>query len=229
MSNEPVQIIHRADLPVGGFAGIVETQMVMNPTYWDKSEASSAISHGLNDFVYLSIGYFKPHDGATLHPHDNIDIVSVVLNSDVGHKGTLGDGSVIHGLGVQVQRAGTGMQHSEFNLNDTNADFIQLWFKPPENDLIPDYQNIKLVESGMTTVLGGQNDGTFHSNMICQVGYLETNESITTDKPFITLITSGSVMANGVLARAGDLVSGNKLKLHVEAKAGLILIQDNQN
>jgi hypothetical protein len=36
-------------------------------------------------------------------------------------------------------------------------------------------------------------------------------------------------MANGVLARAGDLVSGNKLKLHVEAKAGLILIQDNQN
>lgn len=228
MSNETVRIIHQDDLPVDGFAGIVETHMVISPFISAEAEHNKKISHGLNDFIYLSSGHFKANDGAPLHPHQDVDIVTVVLNGAVGHKGTLGDGTVVEGPGVQVQRAGMGMQHSEYNMNDTNAEFIQIWFRPPETGLSPAYRNFELHESSLTTVLGGKNNNTFNSNMICQVGYLDKDQSVNSSLPFVAMITKGSATANGVLVKTGDLIEGNTLNLMThEHLLGLVLIKDN--
>jgi hypothetical protein len=226
MANEAIRIIHRDDLPVGGFAGIVETRMVISPVMSAEVKNNNKISHGLSDFIYLASGHFKPHDGAPLHPHQDVDIVTLVLNGAVGHKGTLGDGTVVEGPGVQVQRAGTGMQHSEFNVKDSNAEFVQLWFLPPEPGLRSAYQNIKLDEHGLTTVLGGHNDDTFHSNMICQVGFLDNDVSTNSSLPFVAMLTKGSATANGVQVKAGDLIEGHGLNLIAHERVGLVLIQD---
>jgi len=43
---------------------------------------------------------------------------------NIAHAGTLGNGTKIHAPEVQVQRAGTGMRHSEMNPDDSNADFV---------------------------------------------------------------------------------------------------------
>ena len=59
MNQSALRIIHRDDLPLGGFAGIVETQMVLNQDIWKLSADRTDISHGLGDFIYLAIGYFK--------------------------------------------------------------------------------------------------------------------------------------------------------------------------
>jgi redox-sensitive bicupin YhaK (pirin superfamily) len=40
-------------------------------------------------------------------------------------------------------------------LNDGRAEFVQIWFLPPEQNLTPDYQNIILQENKLTTVLSG--------------------------------------------------------------------------
>ncbi len=226
MTHEPVRIIHKDDLPVGGFAGIVETQMVISPAMSVDAKHNDKISHGLKDFIYLATGYFKPKDGAPIHPHQDVDIVTVVINGAIGHAGTLGDGTVIEGPGVQVQRAGSGMQHSEFNIRDTNAEFVQLWFLPPETDLHPDYQDIKLHASGLKTVLGGEDDGTFHNNMVCQVGHLDKGQSVESTLPFIALITNGSAYANGIQVTAGDLIEGQTLNLMANDSVSLVLIQD---
>jgi len=79
-----------------------------------------------------------------VHPHRDVDIVSVILNGRVGHRGSLGDGSVIEGPGIQVQRAGSGMQHAEFSLEDRKAELVQIWFLPPERGLTPNYPNFSL-------------------------------------------------------------------------------------
>jgi len=229
MANEAIRIIHRDDLPVGGFAGIVETRMVISPVMSAEVKNNNKISHGLSDFIYLASGHFKPHDGAPLHPHQDVDIVTLVLNGAVGHKGTLGDGTVVEGPGVQVQRAGMGMQHSEFNVKDSNAEFVQLWFLPPEQGLRPAYQNIKLDEHALTTVLGGHNDDTFHSNMICQVGFLDNDVSTNSSLPFVAMLTKGSATANGVQVKAGDLIEGHSLNLIAHERVGLVLIQDKSS
>jgi len=228
MSNKSLRIIHREDLPLGGFAGIVETHMVKSPMIWKDAGQRQDISHGLGDFIYLASGYFKPNDGAPIHPHNDVDIVSVILNGAVGHKGTLGDGTVIEGPGVQVQRAGTGIQHAEFSLNDTKAEIIQIWFLPPQNGLKPAYQNFKLKEGELTTVLGGKNDASFHSNMTTQVGFISKGQSVSASQPFVAMITQGSAVANGIAVKAGDLIEGEELDLSSGEDFGLVLIQSSE-
>ena len=220
------RVIHYDDLPQGGFAVIVERHMVLNPELWPNAKDRTDISHGLGDFIYLALGQFLPNDGAPLHPHNDVDIVSVVFNGSIGHKGTLGDGTSIHAPEVQVQRAGTGMQHSEFNLNDTAADIAQIWFKPPKIGLEPAYKNFKLSKNELTTVLGGM-DGSFDSNMICKVGYLEAGEEVSLEMPFVLLITNGEGIANDIKVSKGDLIEGKTLQFTAGADLGLVLIYVN--
>jgi hypothetical protein len=220
------RVIHYDDLPQGGFAGIVERQMVLNPELWPDAKDREDISHGLGDFIYLALGQFLPNDGAPLHPHNNVDIVSVVFNGSVVHKGTLGDGTSIHAPEVQVQRAGTGMKHSEFNLNDTPADIAQIWFKPPKIGLNPAYKNFKLSKNELTTVLGGAG-GSFYSRMICKVGYLNAGKEISLEIPFVVLITQGEGIANGISVSKGDFVEGAALQFMAGVDLGLVLIYAN--
>lgn len=220
-----IRIIHYDDLPLGGFAGIVEKQMVLNPDLWPKAKDREDISHGFEDFIYLSKGYFKPHDDAPLHPHNDVDIVSVVFSGSVGHKGTMGAGTEIHAPEVQTQRTGTGIEHAEFNLGDTPADIAQIWFKPPKLGLKPDYKNFKLSD-GLTTVLGGE-DGSFDSNMVCKAGYLDAGEQVSLGQKFIALITQGSGNANGTVVREGDLIEGDILEFTADVDLGIVLIYAN--
>ena len=221
------KVIHYDDLPQGGFAGIVEKHMVLNPELWKDAKDRTDISHGLGDFIYLALGQFLPNDGAPLHPHNDVDIVSVVFNGSVGHEGTLGDGTSIHAPEVQTQRAGTGMQHSEFNLNDTPADIAQIWFKPPRLGLDPAYKNFKLSKNELTTVLGGAN-GSFDSNMVCKVGYLDAGKEILLEKPFVALITQGKGVANCINVTKGDLIEGETLQFTAGKDLGLALIHANE-
>ncbi|WP_218061282.1 pirin family protein [Pseudoalteromonas luteoviolacea] len=148
MNTDEIRIIDKQTLPLGGFAGIVETRMAMSPRAWPHARSNSQISHGLDDFIYLAYGHFKPNNGAPIHPHTDVDIVSFITSGSVGHQGSLGDGTVINGPGVQVQRAGTGMQHAEFSVNDEKAGIVQIWFLPPRNGLTPAYQDFKLEKLG---------------------------------------------------------------------------------
>ena len=182
------------------------------------------ISHGLGDFIYLSTGHFKPNDGAPLHPHENVDIVTVVLKGSIAHAGTLGDGTVIHAPAVQIQRAGTGMRHSEINPGDSKADFVQIWFLPPKQGLAPDYQNISLQGGKLTTVLGGDCAECFDNNMICKVGNIPANDSLECNQTFIALITEGNATANGTSVFKGDLLEGNSLRIEAISELGIVLV-----
>ncbi len=224
MTPHNMRIIHRGDLPLGGFAGIVETRMVMHPGLWREARDRTDVSHGLGDFVYLASGYFKAGDGAPMHPHKDVDIVSFIPNGAVGHEGTMGHGTSIHGPGVQVQRAGTGIQHAEFSLNGQKADLVQIWFLPPEKGLAPAYQDFTLRKGEMTTVLGGSGD-TFKNAMTCQIGLLEPGDRIATRHRFIAFISDGEAFASGTPVSAGDIVEGDGLELVTETGCDLVLIQ----
>tara|TARA_R110002110_G_scaffold32305_1_gene112310 strand:- start:27 stop:719 length:693 start_codon:yes stop_codon:yes gene_type:complete len=224
MATENTRIIHRGDLPLGGFAGIVETRMVMSPLLWKEAVNRPDISHGLGSFVYLASGHFNADDGAPMHPHKDVDIVSFIPNGAVGHEGTMGDGTVIQGPGVQVQRAGTGIRHAEFSLNGQKADLVQIWFLPPEKGLAPGYQDFTLEKGKMTTVLGGGGE-TFGNEMNCQIGLLEPGDTAATDRRFIGFISDGDAVANGKPVGAGDIIEGDALELVTGTGCNLVLIQ----
>ena len=77
-----------------------------------------------------------PGQGFGTHSHDNMEIVSYVLEGALEHQDSMGNGEVLPPGEFQRMSAGTGIQHSEFNPSaDTSVHFYQIWLIPAERDI----------------------------------------------------------------------------------------------
>ena len=81
----------------------------------------------------------QPSRGFGTHSHDNMEIISYVLEGTLEHRDSLGTGSIIRAGDVQRITAGTGVTHSEFNPSATEPlHFLQIWITPDEHGLKPE-------------------------------------------------------------------------------------------
>jgi redox-sensitive bicupin YhaK (pirin superfamily) len=83
--------------------------------------------------------------GFGMHPHDNMEIITIPLEGDLAHKDSMGNSETIKFGDVQVMSAGTGVRHSEFNPNaDKRTKLLQIWLFPNKQNVEPRYQQITL-------------------------------------------------------------------------------------
>ncbi len=88
----------------------------------------------LNDDIVL------PGKGFGTHPHDNMEIITIILDGALEHKDSMGTGSVINKDEIQVMSAGSGVTHSEFNPSQgEKVNLLQLWIYPKEKNIKPRY------------------------------------------------------------------------------------------
>lgn len=81
-----------------------------------------------------------PGTGFGEHPHDNMEIISIVLDGALAHRDSMGHEEVITKGEVQVMSAGAGIRHSEYNHSDEHpASFLQIWIFPRKKGLEPRY------------------------------------------------------------------------------------------
>ena len=83
----------------------------------------------------------EPARGFGSHHHDNMEIVSIVMQGALAHKDSTGGDGVLRRGEVQRMSAGTGVVHSEFNGSDKEpVHFFQIWIMPAEDDIKPGYE-----------------------------------------------------------------------------------------
>ncbi len=84
---------------------------------------------------------FAAGGGFPTHPHQDMEIISYLLEGALAHQDSMGNGSTIRRGEIQKMSAGTGITHSEFNpSSDQGNHFFQIWIIPEANGLEPGYQ-----------------------------------------------------------------------------------------
>ena len=70
--------------------------------------------------------------GLPPHPHKNMEIITYVRNGAITHEDSMGNKGRTEAGDVQVMSAGTGIRHSEYNLEDETTRLFQIWIEPSE-------------------------------------------------------------------------------------------------
>lgn len=81
------------------------------------------------------------NSGFPSHHHDNMEIITIVLNGQLEHQDSTGTRGIIQAGDVQRMTAGSGIVHSEMNPSPTDkVHFLQIWVFPKDRDLTPSYE-----------------------------------------------------------------------------------------
>jgi redox-sensitive bicupin YhaK (pirin superfamily) len=102
--------------------------------------------------VILNEDTIQPGKGFGTHAHENMEIISIILEGKVKHVDSMGNEGFIDQGEAQLISSGTGITHSEFNYyNDRRLKLLQIWIKPDRNDINPKYAQM-VIDDGIVGV-----------------------------------------------------------------------------
>lgn len=107
--------------------------------YFNRDRMNFGVLRVLNDDAIAG------GQGFGMHPHDNMEIITIPLEGDLEHKDNMGNQAVIRQGDVQVMSAGSGVYHSEFNHHpDKTLKLFQIWVLPNKRNVEPRYDQISI-------------------------------------------------------------------------------------
>ena len=89
---------------------------------------------GVSALRVINDDWVKPGRGFETHPHRDMEIISYILEGSIEHKDTMGFHTTLNAGDVQVMSAGSGIRHSEVNLEDVDTTLFQIWILPNERN-----------------------------------------------------------------------------------------------
>jgi redox-sensitive bicupin YhaK (pirin superfamily) len=194
----------------------------LSRTSWLDSRHSFSFAHyydpqhmGFGPLRVINDDHVAPGGGFARHPHDNMEIISYVLEGALEHKDSLGNGSVIRAGEVQRMSAGTGIEHSEFNHSKNEpVHFLQIWIKPETFGIRPSYEQKSFEpagESGLTLIAsqdGRDGSVTIHQDASVSIGRLKKDEEIShairAGRCAWLQVMRGSLTLGDHMVKAGD-------------------------
>jgi redox-sensitive bicupin YhaK (pirin superfamily) len=129
------KIIHRAaDRGYADHGWLKARHSFSFADYHDMSKVHFGELRVLNDDTVA------PGRGFGMHPHDNMEIVTIPLEGSIKHRDSMGNEGVIKAGEVQIMSAGKGIMHSEFNASTKDSlNLFQIWVFPKVRNIEPRY------------------------------------------------------------------------------------------
>jgi quercetin 2,3-dioxygenase len=158
--------------------------------------------------------------GFSTHPHQDMEIVTWVLDGELEHKDSEGHKGVIYPGLAQRMSAGTGIWHSEINPSGkSDVHFIQMWVLPDTESIKPEYEQLdingELAKGGLVPIASGRGDSSAISirqkDAVLWGGRLKKDEVVKLpDAKHVHLyVAKGGAALEG----AGDLKAGDSVRL----------------
>ena len=192
---------------------------------------------GFRALRVINEDYIAAGRGFPMHPHDNMEIITYVMDGGLQHRDSLGNGSVIRPGEVQRMSAGTGIRHSEFNpMKEKKTHLLQIWLLPDRRGHTPSYGQKRFpLHDGNGLRLVASRDGRSDSIHINQdtnlyAGTMKAQTAIVhrnaTNRHVWLQLAQGEITINGQKAYAGDGVRTSdpgELKITAVKDAELLL------
>jgi redox-sensitive bicupin YhaK (pirin superfamily) len=200
--------------------------------YYDPENIQFGALRVFNDDVV------EPGMGFPTHPHQEMEIVTMVLEGEMTHRDSMGNRTVIKAGDVQRMSAGKGFTHSEFNLGNRPVHFYQIWIYPDKAGLAPTYDQRSFadtpVSNNLLPVASGQklrNVVTFNTAATIYAGNLEaahdTRFKMNESRRIFVYITRGEMTINDTVVKSGDQARidlGTSLAFKAQKPTDFILI-----
>lgn len=186
-------------------------------TYWlfsfSEYQDPKNIHHGV--LRVFNDDYVAAGQGFGMHPHQNMEIVTIILSGAVSHQDSMGNKTTIRKGEVQRMTAGTGVYHSEINKEEEELHLYQLWIFPEKAGLEPSYEqksfDLQSRKNELVPVVSPEaEDGSLHIHQdatIFMAGFEQGKKATYTcdasRKVFIYL-TSGKLTVNGQELNSND-------------------------
>lgn len=185
-----------------------------------------------SDLRVLNEDRVKPGKGFGTHGHQDMEILTWVLEGALEHQDSLGSKGVIRPLQAQVMSAGTGIRHAEMNGSDTESvHFLQIWILPEAEGLAPRYGQVDFQEADVrdrwcliASRDGAEGSALVHQDIRIQVARVSKGALLGRDldpaRRYWLQVARGEVKANGLALNAGDgLALSSEARLDLEAGA----------
>ena len=156
--------------------------------------------------------------GFGTHPHRDMEIITYILDGQLQHKDSMGNGRIIETGDFQYMSAGSGVQHSEFNPSRENkVHLLQIWIVPDAKGLTPRYAEKPMAnaETGrlhlITSKTGRDDSIAIHQDADLYLARFAGGEEIAhtlkAGRGVWLQVAEGSVSVNGTALAQGDAVS----------------------
>lgn len=134
------KVVHKAETRGQADHGWLKTHHTFSfANYYNPERMHFGVLRVLNDDV------IAPEMGFGMHPHDNMEIITIPHSGAIKHEDNMGNSSVIKAGEIQVMSAGSGVFHSEFNASKTeDLTLFQIWLISNRKNVEPRYNQMSL-------------------------------------------------------------------------------------
>lgn len=206
---ESIDIIRAQDRHFNDFGWLKTYWLFSFANYYDPHNIQFGALRVFNDDVVA------PGTGFPTHPHEEMEIITIVLDGEMTHRDSMGNQAVIKAGDVQRMSAGTGLTHSEFNLAKQPVHFYQIWILPDLPRLEPTYDQRNYTpdqwQNRLLPIASGQgleNVVSFHTDATIYRGQLDDGNRLNFDntagrRVFLYLI-GGELTVDGLTLYQAD-------------------------